>query len=83
MKVLKSCFIQTSITGILNKYTAYIGTISSGYKHYVAWKDAYPMENKNVENYQDTPQNILLQGVFKIENLLDIMQNFIVYDVAE
>lgn len=74
-------FYTNFITGILNKYTAFIGTISSGYKHYVEWKDAYPMENKNVFDAQNTPQNILLQGVFKKENLLDIMQNFIVYDV--
>ncbi|BDR70897.1 type I deoxyribonuclease HsdR [Clostridium tetani] len=74
-------FYTNFITGILNKYTAFIGTISSGYKHYVEWKDAYPMENKNVFDAKNTPQNILLQGVFRKENLLDIMQNFIVYDV--
>lgn len=74
-------FYTNFITGILNKYTAFIGTISSGYKHYVEWKDAYPMENKDVFDFQNTPQNILLQGVFKKENLIDIMQNFIVYDV--
>lgn len=74
-------FYTNFITGILNKYTAFIGTISSGYKHYVEWKDAYPMENKAVYDVKDIPQNILLQGVFRKENLLDIMQNFIVYDV--
>lgn len=74
-------FYTNFITGILNKYTAFIGTISSGYKHYVQWKDAYPLENTKVSDYKETPQNILLQGVFKKENLLDIMQNFIVYDL--
>lgn len=74
-------FYTNFITGILNKYTAFIGTISSAYKHYVEWKDAYPLENKDVFDAQNTPQNILLQGVFKKENLLDIMQNFIVFDV--
>lgn len=74
-------FYTNFITGILNKYTAFIGTISSGYKHYVEWKDAYPLNNVDVKDYKETPQNILLQGVFKRENLLDIMQNFIVYDV--
>lgn len=74
-------FYTNFITCILNKYTAFMGTISSGYKHYVQWKDAYPMENKDVFDFENTPQNILLQGVFKKENLLDIMQNFIVYDV--
>ncbi|MFR3557845.1 MAG: DEAD/DEAH box helicase family protein [Paraclostridium sordellii] len=39
------------------------------------------MENVKVKDYKDTPQNILLQGVFKKENLLDIMQNFIVFDL--
>ena len=74
-------FYTNFLTGILNKYTAFIGTISSGYKHYIEWKDAYPVENKKVYDVKNTPQNILLQGVFKKENLLDIMQNFIVYDV--
>ena len=74
-------FYTNFITGILNKYTAFIGTISSGYKHYVEWKDAYPLSNVDVKDYKDTPQNILLQGIFKKENLLDIMQNFIVYDL--
>lgn len=73
-------FYTNFITGILNKYTAFIGTISSGYKHYIEWKDAYPLKNIDVKDYKETPQNILLQGVFKKENLLDIMQNFIVYD---
>jgi type I restriction enzyme, R subunit len=74
-------FYTNFITGILNKYTAFIGTISSGYKHYVEWKDAYPLNNIEVKDYKETPQNIFLQGVFKRDNLLDIMQNFIVYDV--
>lgn len=74
-------FYTNFITSIMDKYSAFIGTISSGYKHYVAWNDAYPMENVDVQDYKDTPQNILLQGVFKRENLLDIMQNFIVFDV--
>ncbi|WP_423237183.1 type I restriction endonuclease subunit R [Clostridium tertium] len=74
-------FYTNFITGILNKYTAFIGTISSGYKHYVEWKDAYPLNNIEVKDYKETPQNIFLQGVFKRENLLDIMQNFIVYDL--
>ncbi|SHJ31624.1 type I restriction enzyme, R subunit [Clostridium amylolyticum] len=74
-------FYTNFITGILNKYTAFIGTISSGYKHYVEWKDAYPLNNIEVKDYKETPQNIFLQGVFKRDNLLDIMQNFIVYDL--
>ncbi len=74
-------FYTNFITAIMDKYNAFIGTISSGYKHYVSWKDAYPMLNKDVPDYKETPQNILLQGVFKRENLLDIMRNFIVYDV--
>ena len=65
----------------MDRYNAFIGTISSGYKHYVSWKDAYPMKNEEVADYKEIPQNILLQGVFKKENILDIMQNFIVYDV--
>ena len=74
-------FYTNFITGILNKYTAFVGTISSSLKHYLEWNDAYPMKNVEVKDYKDTPQNILLQGIFKKENLLDIMQNFVVYDV--
>lgn len=74
-------FYTNFVIGILNKYTAFVGTISSGYKHYVEWKDAYPLNNIEVKDYKETPQNIFLQGVFKRDNLLDIMQNFIVYDL--
>lgn len=74
-------FYTNFITGILNKYTAFVGTISSGYKHYIEWKDSYPVNNVDVFEYKESPQNVLLQGIFKKENLLDIMQNFIVYDM--
>lgn len=42
-------FYTNFITGIFNKYHAYVGTISSKYNHYLEWKDPYPFKNKRAE----------------------------------
>ncbi len=60
---------------------ARIGTISSRYEHYLEWKDVYP---KNVEDYKNSSsQEILIEGVFNHKNFLDIIQNFIIFEVIE
>ncbi|MBS8122503.1 type I restriction endonuclease subunit R [Candidatus Vampirococcus lugosii] len=47
-----------------------IGTIKANAEHYLEWKDL----EKN-----DNSQNILIKGVLKKENILDIINNFIVF----
>ncbi|KLE17145.1 type I restriction endonuclease subunit R [Clostridium sp. C8] len=73
-------FYSNFFTGILNRYNAYVGTISSKYNHYLQWKDPYPFKKKEIENYNDCGQNIFIQGFLEKKNLLDLMRNFIVFE---
>lgn len=76
-------FYTNFITGILNKYNAYIGTISSQYNHYVEWKDPYPFNVEDIADVADNGQKIFLQGVLEKRSLLDIMRNFILYETEK
>lgn len=73
-------FYSNFFTGILNRYNAYVGTISSKYNHYLQWKDPYPFKKEEIENYKDCGQNIFIQGFLEKKNLLDLMRNFIVFE---
>jgi len=73
-------FYTNFFTGILNKYHAYLGTISSSYQDYLEWKDPYPFRISDIENHKDCGQNIFIQGILSKNNLLDIMRNFILFE---
>ncbi|MBM7853899.1 type I restriction enzyme R subunit [Desulfohalotomaculum tongense] len=73
-------FYTNFFTGILNKYHAYLGTISSQYGHYLEWKDPYPFSKQDIENVEDYGQNLFLQGVLEKNNLMNIMRNFILFE---
>lgn len=53
-------------------------TLFTPAKHYSVWKDPYPLTLEEVGS--DAPQDILVAGMLKKDKLLDLMQNFIVYD---
>lgn len=74
-------FYTNFFTGILNKYRAYVGTISSQYTHYVEWKDPYPYTKEQIEDVGNNGQNVFLQGLLEKHNLLDILQNFLLFEV--
>lgn len=74
-------FYTNFFTGILNKYHAYVGTISSKYNHYMEWKDPYPFKKGEIEDVENYGQNLFLQGLLEKNNLLDIMRNFILFEV--
>lgn len=74
-------FYTNFFTGIFNKYRAYVGTISSGYSHYVEWKDPYPFQKTEIEDVNHTGQNVFIQGLLEKTNLLDVMQNFLLFEV--
>lgn len=76
-------FYTNFITGILNKYHGYIGTISSKYNHYLEWKDPYPFKKSDMEDIEENGQNLFLQGVLEKNNLLDIMKNFILFETED
>lgn len=73
-------FYTNFFTGILNKYHAYVGTISSKYNHYLEWKDPYPVSRDNIKDVEDNGQNIFIQGLLEKDNLLDIMRNFMLFE---
>lgn len=73
-------FYTNFFTGILNKYHAYAGTISSKYGHYVEWKDPYPFKKEEIEDVENFGQNIFLQGLLEKNNLLDVMRNFMLFE---
>ena len=58
---------------------ARLGTISSSYEHYLEWKDPYPHKIKD----NSRGQEVLIQGIFDKRNLLDIIQNFIVFETVQ
>ncbi|WP_394174002.1 type I restriction endonuclease subunit R [Guptibacillus hwajinpoensis] len=55
------------------------GTIGAKAQHFSEWKDPYP---RTVPEIGDNPtrQDILVTGMLTKENLLDLIQNFIVYE---
>ena len=60
---------------------ARVGTISSGYDHFLPWKSIYP---KKYQEYElplgkERSQEILVQGMLNKENIIKIIQNFIIY----
>lgn len=73
-------FYTNFFTGILNKYHAYTGTISSKYNHYLEWKDPYPVSRDMIKDVEDNGQNIFIQGLLEKNNLLDIMRNFLLFE---
>lgn len=73
-------FHTNFITGIFNKYHGYVGTISSKYNHYLEWKDPYPVKRTDLEDIENNGQNLFIQGILEKENLLKIMQHFILFE---
>lgn len=66
--------------GIINKYHAYAGTISSSYDYFLEWKDPYPFKKEDMADIENNGQNLLLQGLLEKNNLLIVMQFFIMYE---
>jgi len=66
---------------------ARVGTIRARAQHFLEWKDPYPSSLSNIHIEQDsetvTAQQILIEGMLKKENLLDIMSNFIVFNTDD
>lgn len=60
---------------------ALVGSVTSGYQHYLEWKDIYPEKYKDFETLGDEPnsQETLIQGMLIPETLLDIVRNFTLY----
>lgn len=77
---IERLFHTNFFTGIINKYKAYVGTISSNYDYYLEWKDPYPVQKEDLIDIENNGQNIMLQGMLEKSNLLKIMQFFILFE---
>jgi len=56
------------------------GTITSGYEHFVEWKDPYPFSLSDASNERTvTSQQVLIQGMLSKENFLDILHTFTLF----
>ena len=75
---------------------AVMGTIGASLQHYMAWKDIYPFELEKdretlgieIKTESDgtkviAQQDMLLAGVFSKKNFLDIIRNFIIFEVRD
>ena len=63
---------------------AVYGTVGTAERFFLEWKEPYPLGPKQFE-YQlgrpPTPQDILLYGLLERRNLLDIIRNFVVFEI--
>ncbi len=57
---------------------AKFGTVGASYEHYLEWKTVYPHKEDEVQIKK--PQDELIIGMFTKGNLLDLIQNFIVFE---
>lgn len=61
---------------------ARVGTISSRMEHYLEWKDPYPQMPEDIAENPNS-QEILIGGLFKKQNFLDLIQNFTVFEPVD
>ncbi len=54
-------------------------TVGAKLRHYREWKDPYPLTLADL-GAEITPQDVLVVGMLTQRNLLDLVQNFIVYE---
>jgi len=62
---------------------AVYGTVGTPDRAYLEWKDPYPLTESELERrlgHKPTPQDIVISGMLSPANLLDLVQNFVVFD---
>lgn len=65
--------------GVLAK----VGTLQSNINHYARWADAYPYSTEEVKAMSDgraREQEIAIAGLLSKQNLLNHLQNFVIYE---
>ena len=63
---------------------AVYGTVGTAERFFLEWKEPYPLSVEELAEKlqrQPTSQDILLYGLFERRNLLDIVRNFVVFEV--
>ncbi len=61
---------------------ARVGTISSSYEYYLEWKDPFPTKISELGD-NPNPQQLLIEGLLKPKQFLDIIQNFTIFEVED
>ena len=63
---------------------AVYGTVGTPARFFLEWKEPYPLSVKQLGERlgrKPTPQDVLLYGLLEPRNLLDIVRNFVVFEV--
>ena len=63
---------------------AVYGTVGTSERFFLEWKEPYPLSTEQLADKlgrTPTPQDILLCGLLEPSNLLDIVRNFVVFEV--
>ena len=65
---------------------AVYGTVGTPERFYLEWKEPYPLSVRQLGDQlgrMPTPQDILLYGLLEPRNLLDIVRNFVVFEIED
>ena len=65
---------------------AVYGTVGTLERFFLEWKEPYPLTVEQLGEQvgrQPTPQDILLYGLLEPRNLLDIVRNFVVFEIED
>ncbi|XVJ51452.1 MAG: type I restriction endonuclease subunit R [Vampirovibrio sp.] len=78
-KLFETVQVLVSLCGI----KAHYATVGTPKAFWSEWKSPYPLSLDEFEKrgFNSHSQNVLLYGLFRLENLLDLIQNFIVFEV--
>ena len=75
--VIAHAFHHNAFLIVSNGHRARYGSITSGWEHFAEWKRANEKEKGNLE------AQVLLDGLLAKEHLLDIVENFILFDASK
>ena len=62
------------------------GTVGTLERFFLEWKEPYPLSVKQLGEQlgrTPTPQDVLLYGLLEPRNLLDVVQNFVVFEIED
>lgn len=79
-------FWYNQIVVATSRQKAVYSTISGEFEHFVEWKDPYPLALSDLETEGSesvNSQQIMVQGMFSKENLLDIIQACTVFKIND
>lgn len=76
-------FPTVQVIAVLTRDQAKYGTVSTPGRHWSDWLDTYPLSSDQVTamlGHEPGPMETFLVGIFRCETLLDLVENFIVFE---